>query len=89
MSDRDHFGAAGEYARYTYGRPTSSSVNRISKLEAENKRLRIALEAYADPTNWEIDTEKDYAGQRMWCGPTDGGMDVAVTALKPRRGTNT
>ena len=56
-----------------------SGQNKIDYLEAENKRLRAALEKYADNSNWLYDTE--YCIYE-WQGEADNPASLAQEALK-------
>ena len=50
-------------------------------LQAENKRLRDALEAYADADNWR---RHGSAGMYLdWWVTCDDGPDIARAALEP------
>ncbi len=42
---------------YVLNERIQSAVKRIDKLEAENAKLREALEWYANPYNWDLSTE--------------------------------
>ena len=57
---------------------------RITELEAEVKRLRGALEVYADEEHWSVFYSTRYDRQlRTWLGSDYKAWMVAQTALEP------
>lgn len=58
------------------------AVNKYEELKTENKRLRKALEVYADEMNW-IEVTADVSDKDLFIGnPLKHGFEIAKAALK-------
>jgi hypothetical protein len=60
-------------------------ADRIEALEAENARLKWALEVFADDTNW-FDVTEDNIRYPAWRGPVYEPEEFARAALAKARG---